>query len=102
MKTYPEMNAVVKELLRLDGSDYAVYAAQRIEELETEVQRLRTVVQAAQLYLDAKERLDVHLERHDCQDFVCGWRNGLEKRWVEAEKALKQSLAALDGKEPNR
>lgn len=34
MQTYPEMNAVIKVLLREDGSPHVLYAAQRIEELE--------------------------------------------------------------------
>ncbi len=32
MITYPEMNAKIKDLLRGDGSNYAVYAAQQIED----------------------------------------------------------------------
>lgn len=39
---YPEMNARIVELLRISGSPIHLYAAQRIEDLEREVVRLRT------------------------------------------------------------
>lgn len=43
IKTYPEMNARIVDILRIDfGSPMLLYAAQRIEELEAKVERLRT------------------------------------------------------------
>jgi len=42
IKTYPEMNARIVSILRICGADPSLlYAAQRIEELEAEVERLR-------------------------------------------------------------
>ncbi|WP_158318898.1 hypothetical protein [Robertmurraya kyonggiensis] len=46
VKTYPEMDAKIKDILRIGGSRSGLYAAQRIEDLEKEVERLRIVEQA--------------------------------------------------------
>ncbi|WP_458414544.1 hypothetical protein ACNQFZ_06665 [Schinkia sp. CFF1] len=41
INTYPKMNKEIKNLLRLSGKQSSLYAAQRIEELEEEVGKLR-------------------------------------------------------------
>lgn len=41
IKTYPQMNERIVELLVLSGGNYCLYAAARIQELEQEVERLR-------------------------------------------------------------
>ena len=44
IKTYPEMNKKIVELLRIGGSNSDLYAAKRIEELETLVRELVGVI----------------------------------------------------------
>lgn len=46
INTYPEMNREIKKLLRLGGSNSGLYAAQRIEELEREVERLEAYIES--------------------------------------------------------
>ena len=40
IKTYKEMNDKIKDILKLGGRPECLYAAERIKELEEEVQRL--------------------------------------------------------------
>jgi hypothetical protein len=56
VRTYPEMNMRIKELLRVDGSNYTAYAAQRIEELEKENRRLRAALQECVSLLKGEKR----------------------------------------------
>lgn len=51
IKTYPEMNERIKDLLRTDGSPHALYAAARIEELEERVQLLQEALSDVQEWL---------------------------------------------------
>lgn len=51
IKTYPEMNGRIKEILHLSGSPTDGYAAKRIEELEAESER----------YRKALEKIDIHI-----------------------------------------
>lgn len=47
MKTYPEMNRKILEILRLNNENpVALYAAARIEELEGQNQAMRQVLEA--------------------------------------------------------
>ncbi|MEW6772319.1 MAG: hypothetical protein AB1330_13230, partial [Bacillota bacterium] len=51
LKTYPEMNERIKDLLRTDGSPHAFYAAARIEELEERVRLLQETLSDVQEWL---------------------------------------------------
>ncbi|MEW6573154.1 MAG: hypothetical protein AB1374_05925 [Bacillota bacterium] len=52
-QTYPEMNAKITDMLRRDGSEYALYAAARIEELEGQVKDLRDTLDEVRRWLSA-------------------------------------------------
>lgn len=43
--TYPEMNEQIKDILKLSENPASLYAAQRIEELETENARCREALE---------------------------------------------------------
>lgn len=74
IKTYPEMNVKVVDLLRIGGEFNELYAAQRIEELEAEnaalkdkleKQMLEDIECKAALILTAKDLgLDIKVECH--------------------------------------
>lgn len=38
IRTYPEMNEKIKDILRIDSDPFYLYVAQRIEDLEQEVE----------------------------------------------------------------
>ncbi|MHB8171250.1 MAG: hypothetical protein ACYDG6_06875 [Thermincolia bacterium] len=45
--TYPEMNAKIVAILQVSDNPTNLYAAQRIEELESEIIRLKALIQEA-------------------------------------------------------
>ena len=49
VNTYPEMNAIIKKLLRDSEDNMLLYAAARIEELEQNLSNLISVEDAAKL-----------------------------------------------------
>lgn len=53
LETYPEMNEKTKEILRIEGSPHALYAAARIEELEGQVKDLRDTLDEVHRWLSA-------------------------------------------------
>lgn len=56
--TYRKMNARIVDILRVIGSPQGLYAAQRIEELEAENQRLRKLLT---LFLEASAACDTSI-----------------------------------------
>ena len=56
-ETYPEMNTKIVGILRWGGDPMALYAAQRIEELEAEVKRLQCELHNEQVRRGEWERI---------------------------------------------
>jgi len=76
-KTYPEMNEKIKGILRLFNDPPQVYAAQRIEELESEVARLQQEndkTLEVMAFMKAEIEMNSHIESHG------KWT--LEKVWI--------------------
>lgn len=53
--TYPEMNEQIVKLLRVAGKRTGLYAAQRIEELEGNIERLQLQLQHSEQVLTRRE-----------------------------------------------
>ena len=65
-ETYPEMNTKIVGILRWGGDDpMALYAAQRILELEAEIERLRTSLKG--ILDEAASDLDRDIIITECQ-----------------------------------
>ena len=50
IKTNPKMNETVKDLLKMQGESYELYALQRIKELEAENKDLKTRLDVSKSY----------------------------------------------------
>lgn len=88
MITYPTMNEKIKELLRADGSDCAVYAAQWIEELELQVKELKD--QLKETVAELKSCGEVTLESQKALKITNGAREVVERKLQEAETKLQK------------
>lgn len=55
INTYPRMNEVIKDLLIRQGNNYTLYAAKRIEELESENEELRNRLKMAEHRAEVEE-----------------------------------------------
>lgn len=91
MKTYPEMNAKIVDLLRMSENPRCLYAAARIEELEKKIAALMADLHERDLALqvesealgcadDRAEQLEQALDRA-CRDLYaavnnCPWDDG--------------------------
>lgn len=65
INTYPEMDAKIKDILRIGGTQSGLYAAQRIEDLEKEIERLSDALKGAKVVVEhAKEQIDVTQDRN--------------------------------------
>lgn len=65
LKTYPEMNQRIKDILVLSGSPTDLYAAKRIEELEQKNEKLvQTMAQVQAEVDDFMHLLDITFETH--------------------------------------
>ncbi len=71
IETYPKMNARIVNILRINNDNPVMsYAAQRIEELEAEVGRLRTSLE--EILDEATSDLDRDIIITECQSALAG------------------------------
>ncbi len=88
--TYPEMDAKLVKILRISENPTSLYAAQRIEELETENQRLR----------DALGKIQKTYHEEEIKSLKVDWAQCAWKMYVAASpKEFNQSTDGQVNKE---
>lgn len=96
INTYPEMNKTIKDLLILQGDNYTLYAAKRIEELEEENNSLKETAKEVEKET-AREILKILHGIGGC-DATEEWSKGWDAAIDEAYKEIsdKYGVTAFD------
>lgn len=71
IKTYPEMNAKIVEYLRISDQGIDLYAAQRIEELESKVEEMQKTLEEIKVQIPClQDDSESPNSRHNACNFI--------------------------------